>query len=251
MSKKIYHILNGDALHQKWPRSISGETIIMRECLITGPAAAPDYATFCAQRAQYVQTEFGEADYSTRVIGEWSRIQAMEADSTVYLWFEKDLFCQVNLWFVLHLMRPIYDQIKLVLPLTEDWSGFGNLNEQELFDCYYHHISLDAEDILKIRQLWEAYALNDFEIMTLTSLSIKPSLPFISRAVGLHFDRVDTEQMEGRPKRILRQIIKKEGKDHFDRIYRKFWEQAKEFGYGDDQVRQLLNQVLQSSNYWL
>jgi len=251
MSKKIYHILNGDALQHKWPLSISGETIIMRECLISGPAAAPDYATFCAQRARYIQTEFGEADYTTRVIGEWARIQAMEADSTVYLWFEKDLFCQVNLWFVLHLMKPIYNQVNLVLPLTEDWSGFGPLNDEELFDCYHNHTPLDPEDILKIRQLWEAYTVNDFEIMSLVSLSIKPSLPFISRAVGMHFDRLDTEQKEGRPNRILRQIIKKEGKDHFERIYRKFWEEAKEYGYGDQQVRQLLNQVLQRSNYWI
>lgn len=251
MRKKIYHILNGDALLEKWPKSIPGETIVMRECLITGPAAAPDYPAFCRQRANYIQTEYGDADYTTKVIGEWNRIQGMEADSAIYLWFEKDLFCQVNLWFVLHLMKPIFDQVHLVMPLNDDWTGFGPMKDKDLTSCYHHPFTLNAEDILKIRQLWEAYAVNDFEIMSLTSFYLKPSLPFISKAIALHFERLDTEQKEGRPKQLLREIIKKEGKDDFQRIFQKFWEKAKEFGYGDLQVRQLLNQVLRSDSYWV
>jgi len=198
MSKKIYHILNGDALYHKWPASLSGETIVMRECMVVGPVSSLDFTQFCMQRSEYIQSEYGSADYG-QVIVEWNKIQSMEADSAIYLWFEKDLFCQVNLWFILHLMKPIYDQVRLVLPLKEDWLGFGNLNETELIECYNRAILLGAEDILKIRQLWEAYTQNDFEIMSLTAMSIKPSLPFISRAIGLHFERLDTEQKESRP----------------------------------------------------
>lgn len=250
MSKKKYHILNGDSLDHHWPISIPGETIVMRECLITGPVAAPDYISFCKQRAHFVQTEYGEADYTSRVLKEWTRVLTMEPDAMIHLWFEKDLFCQVNLWFILHLMKPIYDQVNLVLPRNEDWTGFGRMNESDLTECYHHAVPLSAGDILKLRQLWEAYTQNDFEMMSMIALSCKPSLPFVSQAVGLHFERIDTEQKEGRPKRVLRQLVEEEGSDRFDRILTKFWEQAKEYGYGDVQVRQLLNQVLRSTDYW-
>lgn len=244
MAKKIYHILNGDALYQKFPTSLPGEIIVMRECLSLGPVSATDYNEFCLERIAYLKKEYGEPDYFNRIMSEWAKINNMEPDGYVYLWFEKDMYCQVNMWFILHLMKPIYDQIKLVMPLKDDWTGFGPLGESELIQCYQRATSLIAEDILKIRQLWEAYSQNDFEIMSLTSMAIKPSLPFISKAIGMHFDRIDTDQKEGRLKRLMRKIVEKEGTENFKVINQKFWENAKEYGFGDLQVKQILKQLL-------
>ena len=39
------------------------------------------------------------------MVTEFERIQNIPPNSAIYLWFEDDLFCQVNCWFALALLQ--------------------------------------------------------------------------------------------------------------------------------------------------
>ncbi|MEM9337796.1 MAG: hypothetical protein AAGA66_03655 [Bacteroidota bacterium] len=65
-----YHILNGDALKQHFPKKIQGEIIVMRECFVEGPVAAKTPDELYAKRALFLS----ETEYYERVAGEFTKI---------------------------------------------------------------------------------------------------------------------------------------------------------------------------------
>ena len=97
---KTFHILNGDCLDQRFPNDLDGEKIIWRECLIDGPVSETN---FFESRTKFIQENFGETKegYSEKVLNEFEKIKNIPQNADVYFWFEDDLFCQVNLWFLL------------------------------------------------------------------------------------------------------------------------------------------------------
>ena len=104
--KKEYHILNGDALKEQFPEDIKGTLIIARECLIEGNVDGDTFDSFFNNRAQFISKNYGDTKeaYLQNVKTEFQKILTLEPDSNVNLWFEDDLFCQVNFWFIIHLL---------------------------------------------------------------------------------------------------------------------------------------------------
>src|SRR4051794_19671008 len=104
----IYHVLQGDAQVAEFKKAcIEGEPIVFREALISGPVDADDLDTFWNERAQYILADYGEdeIEYKDKVVGEIVQLLDAADDDEVNLWFEYELFCSVNMWFCLWLLR--------------------------------------------------------------------------------------------------------------------------------------------------
>ena len=97
----VIHILNGDALREQFPASVEGELIVARECLVVGDVSGNDLKDFYENRAKDLLKSYGTpiSEYFSKVVPEYEKIRKLRVNSTVNLWFEDDLFCQVNLWF--------------------------------------------------------------------------------------------------------------------------------------------------------
>src|SRR5687768_5790002 len=98
------HILNGDCLFDPLQEaSVNGDYFVCRECLIEGPVAADSLDNFLKQRAEYISKEYRvkEDEYLNRTASVFRQLTQLPEFSNLYLWFEDDLFCQVNLWFIL------------------------------------------------------------------------------------------------------------------------------------------------------
>ncbi|MUP46057.1 DUF1835 domain-containing protein [Gramella sp. BOM4] len=124
----ISHILNGDALKQGFPKRIPGELIIVRECLIEGDVSRRDLDGFFASRISWLGEAYNESreNYKRRVKQEFKKILNLDKKSEINLWFEEDLFCQVNLWFVCYLLKLIdAENVYLIKPESQDRYGFG------------------------------------------------------------------------------------------------------------------------------
>ena len=102
----IYHILNGDALKEQFPPTLSGELIVARECLVDGNIQGESLEAFLTNRAKHIESysQVPEGEYFKLTVPEINKIRNIAQGSKVYCWFEEDLFCQVNFWFVLHLL---------------------------------------------------------------------------------------------------------------------------------------------------
>jgi len=135
-----YHILNGDALLERFPTELSGEQIVMRECLVDGPIEGETPAEFYKNRAEFIDTfeGFKAADYYNGSVSEIEKMLALPEDAIIYLWFEDDLFCQVNFWFILHILKDKTNPMYLVRSKKHARYGFGDLQVKRLIDELVH-----------------------------------------------------------------------------------------------------------------
>lgn len=237
------HVLAGDALAEDFQKTlIAGETVVCRECFIEGHLKADDLNDFWQKRAAFISTSHDEspADYFSKVVREFEKLEHHNnAETEINLWFENELFCQVNLWFCLNLLQGGDAKIYLVSPLRDKidiWKGFGGSPAEDLEKCYAERIKLTKDEITLGADLWSAYQNADHE--ALKKLSAEKSRCFF------FLDDVCQAEIEkkSRPKQVLREIIA-EGKTEFGEIFREFSKRAAIYGFGDAQLKKYLTEI--------
>lgn len=247
----IYHILNGDALAYSFPdANIEGEIIVAREALIDGDLSGNDLQDFWHSRAKYMGLTATE--YHDKVVSEFEKIVNAPDDSEFNLWFEYDLFCQVNLWFVISLIHqlPIKKKVFAVYTSYLDrnnrhfWNGFGPADPGQLRACFADRIFLSDADLQAGQELWTAYKDNNFEELTRLAKNQSAAFPYLQEVVEAHTDRFPTDGTTGRPERVIADITKN-GSADFHQVFREFWNRESIYGFGDTQLKQLYEKVMQ------
>ena len=235
------HVLPGDALAEDFRRTgIDGAIVVCRECLVDGAVRAADLEEFWRTRAEFIGESYGEEEerYLADVRGEFERLESLAAkNAEVSLWFEYELFCQVNFWFCLYLLRDSEAKIFRVAPVVrgagEIWKGFGGLNVDELQRCYAGRIELTAADRRLGAELWLAFQNSDHEALERLSAAESESFPYLKEVCRAAIEK------SSRPRRVLDEIIA-EGKTEFAQIFPEFSARAGVYGYGDSQVKRIL-----------
>lgn len=245
-----FHILNGDSLAQTFAQSnIPGHRIICRECLIDGPAQAADLDNFWAIRANFIAQGYGEAreKYYDKVVKELDQIQRLPEEAEINLWFEDDLFCQSNMWFMLALLVNASPQLKIYRvfptePAQDHWRGFGEADVASLEQAYAQRVQFHQTDLELGLALWEAFRSKDLK--QLQVLSHQPSACFnrLPEVVQAHIDRFATNGQLGRPERLIAEILKDNPED-FNSIFKAFGQKAGVYGFGDVQVKVMYERV--------
>ena len=240
------HILNGKALKQQFPEQLDGEIIVFHECLVDGNVEGDSLQEFFEVRSRFISTFYqgiDKDDYYHLTVSELEKIKLLPDSAVINLWFEDDLFCQVNFWFLVHYLFNLNPSWKLYLvrPPALDHLGFGGLNQEELVTAFHNKIYLDETG--SIAMLWRAYKTNDKEKLAGLARSLLGIFPFISKAVTAHLERIPTEHHPGRPKLSLIKIMKELKTDEFDPVFRAFSKRESIYGFGDLQVKRLLEDI--------
>ncbi len=246
----VYHILNGDALAYSFPgASIPGGTIVVREALIEGNLAGDNLPDFWQTRARHIGVP--EAEYYSYVVKEFEKIMQAPGNSEFNLWFEYDLFCQVNMWFVISLInslpveKKVYAVYTTYLDKTSDqfWNGFGQANADEISFCFTHRRTLSNVDLQLGQELWEAYKNGYLDGLVHLSKRRSATFPYLEEVIQAHVDRFPKDGTKGRPEQVLEDIAKN-GCTDFNEVFKEFWKKESIYGFGDLQVKQLYNKVM-------
>lgn len=239
---KEIHILNGDALKEQFPQDqISGEILVARECLIEGPTDSRDLQEFYQLRTDFINQTYGMPYDSA--IDEFEKINALSGGG-VNLWFEEDLFCQTNLWFVCSLLYLNKVKVFLVMPKDSLRYGFGGLNQEQLVLAHTHRIALTQVNVNQFALLWFAYRNNHIERLLKLGVQMHSEFPFVMEAIAAHFDRLPTDGKPGRPEQIIRDIMHEKTTQDFGVVFRGFCERAPIYGFGDSQVKRIFDQLI-------
>ncbi|MCB0497030.1 MAG: DUF1835 domain-containing protein [Cyclobacteriaceae bacterium] len=243
---KRFHILNGDALKEQFPDKLEGEKIVARECLMDGNVKAENLDKFYKVRARFIMelsNEFTESDYYNLTVQEFEKIRKIPEGSEIFLWFEDDLFCQVNFWFVVYLIvcSAKNSTIFLIRPQTHTQYGFGGLSEAELLQAFKERVKLTETE--KIAGLWESYQNDDTISLSSTAHQLRETYPFILDSVEAHKARIPTENDPGRPVRSLIEVMNELRTEEFAPVFKEFSKREKIYGYGDLQVKRLLENI--------
>lgn len=237
-----YHILNGDALKDQFPDQIEGEIIVAREAMIDGPVHPKSLEELFQLRAKFISESYDLHNYAEITIPEISRIVDI-AHGEVNLWFEDDLFCQTNLWFVCSLIYQKDVAVSLVRPHTSLEYGFGGLDTDGLLNAYEKKQSMSQVNVNQFALLWFAYRNNDIERLLKLGVQVHADFPFVMKAIEAHFERLPDGGTPGLPERIIREIIAEIGSDNFGKVFREFSKRAAIYGYGDLQVKRIFDRV--------
>lgn len=241
-----YHVINGDALREQFPADISGKIIVMRECLVDGPVNADDLESLFAIRANFISEGYGgtKEEYHEKLVTELSHLEKVESNADINLWFEDDLFCQVNFWFIISLLQhhKLQNPIYLIKPITHTRYGFGGLNQLELKQISDNRIPLHKLE--EISMLWQFYTEDRNNDMLELADQLRDNYPFILPAVTAHVDRQPTSDSLGRPTATLIKIMKELDTTEFGSIFQEFSERESIYGFGDLQVKKLYDDII-------
>ena len=250
--KKVYHILNGDCLNKQLPTSIEGDRIIARLCLVDGDVNANDIDELIKIRAKYISNHYKgytEADYFRKSVPEIRKVQNISEFSDVNLWFEDDLYCQVNFWFIAHLLaeKDTCNSIYLIRPNSSNRYNFGGMTQKELLTAHEDKITIKTSEVELLSRLWLMYQKDDGKGMLSAAQTISSKFTFLLPAINAHLDRTPIAGSLGRPCTSLQYIISDLDTSNFDLIFQEFCKREPIYGFGDIQVKHLL-ETLQSKN---
>lgn len=241
----MYHILNGDSLLQQISEtSIPGQMIVCREILVEGPVSESVLSEFWKARIQFLEgdLEVTPGKYAKEVLPEFHKIQNLAQGAEVNLWFEDDLFCQTNMWFVLSLLKGRNDlKVFRIFPVAGEakdrWRGFGGNTPQQLpTELAARKAMTQADRDLGV-QLWSAFQAGDHN--TLRNLGETASEAFNDLPDVL-------EALREKPERIEAFVQGKidSGATTFGEVFRAFCEECGIYGFGDLQIRRIYDSLM-------
>jgi Domain of unknown function (DUF1835) len=246
-----HHVLNGDCLAEQLRQTaINQDFIVCREALIDGNVKADNLDEFWKIRAKFIANIYNASieDYFDRTVKEFEKLTNLPQNSEICLWFENDLFCQVNMWFVLSSLLSKLPNLKVfrvfpVIANTELWKGFGNANAENLEKAYSSKVPFKKLDIELGVHLWKAYQKNDFEQLKELSKNISVCFEYLEEVCQAHIDRFPSDNSLGRPEKLLKEIMQSKPTD-FQEVFQKFSEKEGIYGFGDLQVKRIYERLM-------
>lgn len=243
--KTLFHILNGDALAERFPAHIQGEKQIARECVIDGPTDAPDLEAFFDLRAKYLSETYGEIsveDYERLTPPEFRAMAQIPEGAEVNLWFEEDLFCVANLWLVCWILQQTERNYTLywVRPATASPYCFAASSEAELSQLYDLRMPISAECYARLGQCWPHFQQGDVPGLKTQIAHLPPSYHFLKPALQAWEEMLPRpDGWRGRPTETLARLKPAQPDAPFGVIFGKFCETEGVYGMGDLQVKRL------------
>lgn len=243
---KQYHILNGDALKNMFPKFIPGKILVCRECLVEGSVKGKNPGEIFTTRAEFISTRYkghSKDDYFQKTVSEFDKMKDIPLDADINLWFEDDLFCQVNFWFVIYLLnwQNKDPSIYLVRPKPGCEYNFGRMDESDLVTAFEDRIKVS--EVQQLSGLWKSYQDNDCEKMLETANSLKEKYHFLMPAIKAHMDRRPDDKNPGRLVESIKNIMTELQTDEFAPIFREFCKRESIYGFGDLQVKHLIDEI--------
>jgi hypothetical protein len=172
-------------------------------------------------------------------------------DSEFNLWFEYDLFCQVNMWFVISIINSLSVNKKIYAVYTSYldrndkhfWNGFGPANSSRLQVCFADRILLSDADLQLGQELWVAYKDHNVEELIRLAKNQSFAFPYLQEVVQAHIERFPKDGANGRPEKVIEDITKNISTD-FHKVCKEFWRRESIYGFGDTQIKSLYDKVM-------
>lgn len=224
----VFHILNGDCLAEKFSKNLHGEIIIWREALIDGPVS-DDY--FFENRKKFISENYdSERSYEDLVVKEFEKVQSIPENSVIYFWFEDDLFCQVNFWFLVSSLNSKNLKFFRVFPKDSE-KRFAESDEEDLQELYHFSKEIKEEEKSLISNLWKGFQKNN--------LTGKSSSEIVRNVAELFV--ANENRFNGNLENQIKKI--QENTTDFNEFFRIFQQKFSIYGFGDLQLKNLLKRV--------
>lgn len=242
----MLHILNGEATEAVLAQTpLPGERFSFRDALISGPTPEIEGKEWRRVRANHLANAYDvEFEKCERDLARQEELFASFSDhEEVTLWFEWDLFCQVNLLYVLDACsRQDLTKTKLSLicigdfPGRTNFRGLGELNPEDLNSLFADREVVSVIQLKLAQQAWKVYRSADPQELEKFLQTDTSELPFLKSALQLQLERFPS--VGNGLNRIERRGLKliHNGLSRFVDLFPRFSESEAGYGLGDAQL---------------
>jgi hypothetical protein len=238
------HVLNGDATLRLFEETgIPGNKMIWREVLSEGRVpAAIGSEPFWEVRSSFFESFFdvAEEEYHQLTVDEFDKVEAFSEYEEIVLWFEYDLFCQLNMmallsWFAAQDLNGI--QLSLVcvgaLPEEDKLVGLGEVSPSIYPSLFKNRRPLSQEDLDFAQQFWATFSSDDPRSLYEIAGQKIDTFPYLPAAVSAHLRRFPSTSnglniIEDKMMRIVHSGIRDRRQ-----VVGQVLEEDQEFGFGD------------------
>lgn len=198
MSSQL-HITNGDSFTQKLKTlKLKGDIITWREMLCEGKTETNvGSESFWKTRFEFLNKNYkvSKSWFVEKTLKEYRSLCNHRQQDQIVLWFEFDLFCQINMLAVLSWLKSHrrHAEISLVCSGREDESDnlytLNDLSTEQLLALYKNRTVLSQSDIEYADYVWQLYCSdNPIRLENLTDFKLY-QFNYLSGAIHAHLKR--------------------------------------------------------------
>ncbi len=250
----LLHITNGDSFTERLNTlNLKGEVITWREMLCEGKTlTSVGSESFWKTRFEFLNKNYKVSKkwFIEKTLKEYRSLCNHKQQDHIVLWFEYDLFCQVNMLAVISWLKANrkYAEISLVCSGKEDDSeqlyALNDLNDEQLLKLYRNKKVLSQDDIEYADYVWQLYCSdNPMRLENLTDFG-NYQFDYLKGAISSHLQRfpsinnglnamennilqLSSEQKPATKKELLKLILNNQGL----------------LGFGDSQYDRAINRL--------
>ena len=265
----VVHVLNGDSTVPIFAKSrIPGDVIVWRELLSDGPVKNTIGSDeFWKERYAFFERELGisKLEYFDKTIKEIIKLSDLSKSCELVLWFEYDLFCQVNLLALCSYLLQYYRK-----DLTYYLVCTGKIKDQEQLQylsdfspdayttLYKNKVKLTKHNLFFAEQCWNIYAENKHEKLRSFDFNQCHKFNYLQLAMDQQLQRFPKENGLNQIENKIMEIIKVSAMTSSE-IVRELliWQQEHTvYGFGDSQYFMYLKKLneyyeIRDSKYYL
>ncbi len=167
----LLHITNGDSFTERLQQlNLKGDIITWREMLCEGKTLTTvGSESFWKTRFEFLNKNYkvSKSWFIEKTLKEYRSLCNHKQQDQIVLWFEYDLFCQVNMLAVISwlLSNRKYAEISLVCSGREGASnkmyGLNELSDEQLRELYAQRTVLNQDDKEYADYVWQLYCSNN------------------------------------------------------------------------------------------
>ena len=243
----MLHIVNGESTAGTLRgSSVSGDVFSIRDALIAGPTpAGVDGEEWLHVRAAHLADSYGieVGTCEQDLLSQDEALLSFAQHDEVVLWFEHDLFCQLNLlsvldWFATQ--NTGHSKLALInigdFPGRKDFRGLGELNAEELASLFPGRHEVTSAELKLARSAWAAFRSSDPTAITRLLKTDTSSLPFLKTAFLAHLRRFpSTINGLGKIEQTSLEFVR-DGFEQFKNLFPQFAAAERVYGLGDAQL---------------
>jgi hypothetical protein len=212
----VLHVTNGDSTTAIMERAgITGDLLPWRDVLHEGPVPPLPPDELRRVRAEYLATigTSGAADVEAGLRARDERLAAALADGEpVVLWFEHDLYDQLQLIQVLAGLPDRPEHVELIcvgsFPGRPGFAGLGELEPEELASLWPVRTAVTPEHVHLARAAWDVVRGDDPRALARAAATPDERLPYLAPALRRLLEELPgTRDGLGRTERQLLEAI--------------------------------------------
>ncbi|MAU14498.1 MAG: DUF1835 domain-containing protein [Muricauda sp.] len=250
----LLHITNGDSFTSRLQSlQLKGDVITWREMLCEGKTlSSVGSESFWKTRFEFLNKNYkvSKSWFIEKTLKEYRSLCNHKQQDHIVLWFEYDLFCQINMLAVLSWLKTHrrHAEISLVCSGKEDDSdklyGLNELSDEKLLQLYNDRKILSQDDIEYADYIWQLYC-SDNPIRLENQIANNDfQFEYLSDALKTHLKRFPTIKngLNDLENHIL-EVAKREKPKSKKELMQKLLTNQGYYGFGDTQYERMVSSL--------